>query len=278
MTKERIVKHFIYCDEEGINSIYSQLFPNTEEISVTRVKSRELSGSFALPYVIKNFFSTDLSGEYTSDVRNEQSSKVTITIEDKVRSIIKRLGGDETKKLDVWPEQSCFIVGNATIIEYDALEKRVNNLFEQRKSRYSNFESFIEAIRSSTEFEREWSEFSGIASYYGLFDSVGCMMKVLADSPARFIDIDINRSKVIKCMAVDLRYPVILSFSTNKILISHSEFENAIMMDKLPETGILGILNKADRNLYTLKPLAMWHDIAFKDYSKHFRGDHTFDL
>ena len=72
---------------------------------------------------------------------------------------------------------------------------------------------------------------------------------------------------VIKSIAVDLKYPIFLHYSTKKLLISNSEKENVGMIYRLPKIGILGIQSKADTNIYTLKPLAIWHNISYEGYS-----------
>ena len=89
--KNKIIRHFIYCDVKGIDSIYSQMFSNTEEITITDKRSKELSGKAELPNILQGFWGANISGEYSRDRSTERSSKVTISIEDKVCAIMRSL-------------------------------------------------------------------------------------------------------------------------------------------------------------------------------------------
>ena len=255
MPKEKNIKHFCYCDVNGINSIYSQLFGNTEEISIKDSKKRELSGSVGLPYILQGFLKTNLSGEYSRDWSTEQSSKVTITIEDKVRSILRGFKDDESKKIDRWSDTECLVAGHATIVNYQRWTNRITDFFRSYADiKYPDFESFLKDIRYNPEFERMWSEFTNYTC-----DNVDFSRQRLPIRP--FLAQD---GSVIKCIAVDLKYPVLVHYSSDKLLISASEHENWGLVEGLPQTGILGILRKADTNLYTIKPLAMWHDLSYE--------------
>lgn len=259
----------MYCDVNGINSIYNQLFSNAEEVLITDKKSRELAGKVELPYILQGFFGTNLSGEYTRDYGTEKSTRVTITIEDKIRSILDYLKYDTSKKIDMWSDNGRLVAGYATIIDYERFSERISELFKSSKEvAYSNFESFLDSIRYDPEFESLWLEFIEFARNAGVFENRGTLLKIMDG----FAPENRDKGTILKSIAVDLKYPVILHYSTNKLLLSHSDAANASLICSRPKTCILGILQKADVNLYTIKPLAMWHDISYERNTRLIDG------
>lgn len=266
LIQEDIYPYVVYTElftVSGINSIYSQLFGNTEEISIKDSKNRKLSGSLELPYILQGFLQHNFSGEYSRDWSAERSSKVTITIEDKVRSILSVFKDDESKKIDRWSDRGCLVAGHATVVNYEMFSSRITDFFRSYDAiNYPDFESFLRDIRYDPGFPSMWSEFTEFVCNNDRFSFMG-IYAVAALYP---------KTRPIKCIAVDLKYPVIIHFSKEKLLISNSENESISMLNKMPYLGILGILRKADTNLYTIKPLAMWQDLSFEEHSDYIKG------
>ena len=258
MSKDEKIRHFIYCDTQGINSIFSQYFPNTQEITITEKKSNGVSGSVGIiPYILQGFFGTNITGEVSRDRTTEHSSKVTLSIEDKIRCILGKIGIMD--RIDEWPKEKGLVAGHATIIKYDVFVKLVDDLFKYYK--YSNFEEYLKD-NHNPEFQNTWRKAMYLAKYQKRFNSTG-----RKSIETQMVLGSTSNTQVIKDIAVDLKYPVTLDYSSEKLLVSNSALENARMLINLPETGILGILTKADTNIYTLKPLAMWHDLSYSLHS-----------
>lgn len=255
--KKNIIRFFSYCDAQGINSIYSQLFPNAQEITITDKKSSGFTGTAGLPYILQGFIGTNITGEISRDWDTEKSSKVTISIEDKVRSILQNIKHDGL--IDEWHDKPSLVAGYATIIDYETFVKRVENIFAIDSIKYTDYVSFFEDNRYDSQFEDIWKMFIEYACKCNIFHNYGSYFKLQRDIGRKGI--------IMKSIAVDLRYPVILNYSAEKLLLSNSHLENANLLAELPSTGILGILGKVGPGLYTLKPLAMWHDLSYTSYS-----------
>lgn len=258
MKMNSIVRHILYCDEKTVNSDYAQILSNIEEITLTNEKSSKIAGSAGLKYILNNIFSADISGEYSNESSTKQSVKVGITLEDKITSILNHIGPGDSRKIDTWPDEPRLVVGHAIFIYEEEFKSKVDLLIKSNNEEYKDYksyESFIRDISHKSDFESKWLQFRHFVSRECRFSRKGIYGKLART--------DLTKPNTINDIAINLRYPVILNYSTDKLWISNSVMESIGMLDRIPKTSILGVMQKAKLNEYSIKPLVMWHDIQY---------------
>ena len=265
MDKSDTLRRFTYYDIDGINSIYSQLlsnkqdtnslyaqlFSNKQETTANRKKPGELLGISENLYLLQGFIEQSDIVENPGGCYKVQSF---LHVEDKVHAILRHLKINELQKLDEWSDTPCLVAGYATFIEYDYLANKITEVFESGEFKYSDFESFLDDIRFNPEFESMWKQFIDYIREKGVF-----LNYLFESRPSSK-----SRMGVKKCIAVDLRYPVILQYSYFNYRLSASDEESIRLLEIPPKTCVLGILRKASTNFFTLKPIIMWYEFSNK--------------
>ena len=95
------LRHFIYADVATINSIFGQLYPNIEDITVSdeRSCSSKLNAKVELPPILQGFMIGNFSGERGRDQGHGVSTNVKISIERKIELISSCADGKELEEI-----------------------------------------------------------------------------------------------------------------------------------------------------------------------------------
>lgn len=266
MEMNNIVRHILYCDKETVNSDYAQILSNIEEITLTNGRSSKISGSAGLEYAFDKIFGTNISGEYSNESSTKQSVKVGITLEDKITSILNHIGPGDSRKIDTWPDEPRLVVGYAILINEEEFKYKVDDKIKSNNEEYkdyNSYESFIRDIRHKPDFESRWLRFRYFVSRECRFSRKGLFNLPSYDR--------LSIPTIIKDIAINLRYPVTLIYSSNKLRISGSQTIFIGLSEKIPKIGILGVMQKNKQNEYSIKPLVMWQDVNFGPYIDNFK-------
>ena len=65
-------------------------------------------------------------------------------------------------------------------------------------------------------------------------------------------------------------YPIAISFSNNKLLLSASDMENYVRLKMAENVSVLGLMRQVGKGFYTIKPVAMWEIFESEKVSERF--------
>lgn len=247
------LKWFFYCDVENINSLFNQLSPSINTITKSAGAETDLSLSMSsgLPMVLQGFRSINASGEFERDLVGGTTEEIAITIEDKINFLLRYYEYSNDQTFDTWGSSLYIGTGNFYMVSYKLFCDHFERLHQEEIISWDTFGQFIEETSSDDHFANIWNDITKLM--------YPCKGDVAKDNHygLQWLDADhINRF-----IAVYLQYPLLISFSSSKLLLSTSSAYFTSLMDDV-STGALGYITHND-GLYIMKPLALWHDIDY---------------
>lgn len=257
------VRYFIYADKDRIFEMYNQLFVNITEIETNTEESKahDLKAEVDLPNILQGFLSFNFSGEVGRDRTHTFSTKIEISIEEKVMSLISVAMGNETEPLGIWNKEEKLIVGYAKVLQYDYFEREIKRSL--KKAGCKNFMKFVNRDGKKEKFDKKWKQLileNGLCDYdYNGTNIISFMRDISQKEPVTQ-----------KFIIVDWKYPTLIDFSLNKVLISASDMVNAGFFALATNIGILGVMRQSLSGLYRIKPIAMWRVVELDNCGERF--------
>ncbi len=243
-----LYRHFLYLDVNRIDSLYHQLFPNIDEIQTSISRENKICGKAEIGNIIQGFLPSNFSGEAMRDCNKATTTTAKVSIEEKIVSILDVVPGIENEDLDT--RIKGLLVGKVRMKKYKAF--LLDTICYFNKIGYSNFEDFFVANYKKDDFQLTWKKAMKEIQKQK-YTGNGISIFQLLDE--QFME---EKAPLHRFMILNAEYPVIITFSYNKLLLSASEMENYGILNFTRDIHILGIINEIDESLYFIKPFAMW--------------------
>lgn len=258
-----MVRYFIYADKDKIFEIYNQLFANIKEFDTNSEENKVcgLKAEIDLPNILQGFLPFNFSGEMGRDCTNTFSAKIEVSIEEKIMSLISIAKGNEAEPVETWSPKGTLVVGSAKILQYDYFERKIKKFL--KKDKCKKFIKYVDKNGQKRTFDKKWNRL--------ILENDLCNCKGNGMPAISFLNgISEKRTTTEKFIAVNWKYPTIIDFSLNKMLISASSLANANFFAHTTDIGILGIIRNCLPGLYRIKPIAMWEVIELDKCDKSF--------
>lgn len=246
------MRHFIYADAKEIASMYSQLFDDITEISTTVSKENkaEIEADIKIPNILQGFLPGNFSGDYERDCNHIISAQSYISIEKKIMALLEHVSSGEDDIIHNIGND-LLVVGRIKAMKYDQFLLKADELLQDVSLK---FESFYETYCEESNFSSLWKD---------LVKKV--MQSETYKMPFNMFDVVDHKSpKIKKIIILDADYPIIVSFSSNKLLISASDMESASKIALAENLSVLGLMRQVRKGFYTIKPVAMWEFLSPK--------------
>lgn len=256
----KTLKWFFYFDVAGINSIFNQLVPNITKVSFSSgaKKTISLNANVGLPMVLQGFQPFNASGEFARDIEGGTVDEIEITVEDKIDFLLNHFEYSSEKTFDTWDSDLYLGTGNFRMTSFDAFCRHFNKLHDDGIVSWNDFEQFIKQISSDDNFYKIWHDV--VQVMYPKREDIDKDNEMFYWF--KLSDPDYLFEKI----AVDLKYPMLITFSAKKTLFSTSKmYFTSLMRDS--STGALGYVTRK-AGMYYMKPLALWHDIDYVNDDK----------
>lgn len=253
------MRHFIYADAKEIDSMYSQIFGDITDINTTVSKENkaEIEAEIKIPNILQGFMPGNFSGDYERDWNSLISTQSHISIENKVMSLLEYASLSESDAIFKCCDKS-LVIGCVDAIKYDQFLLKVNELLELEEP--SNFDDFYEKYCDDINFSNLWKELA---------------QKIISikdrEIPFDFtMRISTRSQEIEKLIVLNSDYPIIISFSYNKLLLSASMMAVKKRFLCAENFNVLGLMRQVGKGVYTIKPIAMWEIFDSKKVSNGF--------
>ena len=251
------IRHFIYADVEGINSLYGQLFQNIKCINYSTIIQTQSSAKaeISLPSILKGFIGSNVTGQTANDNKSGTSYDVEIPLEKKIDMIISKALGSENSPIDLNIDSNeALMIGYTIAVTPEHLEKLINS--ELQSNRIDSLDVLFMPSTPDNRFRNIWNTIcdNHKDELIGWHDNGLSILDLMYD-PYH------NPYKDEQLIVLNSSYPIFLFFSYGKVLFSHSELRSSVFFAGSAEQNVLGYLYKKNSRLYTFKPLSMWRII-----------------
>lgn len=223
---------FLYLDCDNIDQLYSQVFGNMTEQSVTQSSKEKFDSSV----------NANLLSVLGSNIEGQSSNLVSVnttyslTASQKATQLIERFRNEKTSIQDIilknqTKEDNIFFVGKATFFLRDICdaETGISQLGDGHEFVRLTDNSLIMLESGNTTFIKEFSStYMDSDDYYA-----------------------INMSKM-------SRYGILMSLSNSKIKKNIRHLNNQIIRGKHNNFYVFGQLLKMSSELYSINPFAVW--------------------
>lgn len=255
-----LYRHFLYLDVNRINSLYHQLFPNIDEIQTSISRENKICGKAEMGNIIQGFLPSNFSGEAMRDCNKSTTTTAKVSMEEKIVSILDVVPGIENEDIDT--KIKGLLIGKVWMKKYTVFLADTIGYFN--KTGYSNFEDFFAENHKKEDFQSIWKK---TMEEIQEEKYTGNGIPFLQLMHEQFIE---EKAPLHRFMILNAEYPVIMTFSYNKLLISASEMQNYTILNCTRDIHLLGIINEIDENLYSIKPFAMWEIFEEEEGGERF--------
>ena len=253
------MRHFIYADAKEIASMYSQLFDDITEINTTVSKENkaEIEADIKIPNILQGFLPGNFSGDYERDCNHVISTQSHISIEKKIMALLEHVSSDEDDIIHRMGN-NLLVAGRVEAMKYDQFLLKADELLQAEES--LRFESFYEKYCEDSNFSSLWKDL---------------VQRILSSEDSKrnfdaFSYFSIRCSEIEKIIVLNSDYPIAISFSNNKLLLSASDMENYVRLKMAENVSVLGLMRQVGKGFYTIKPVAMWEIFESEKVSERF--------
>lgn len=241
------MRHFIYADTKEIDSMYSQIFDDITEINTTVSKDNKaaIEAEIKMPNILQGFLPGNFSGDYEHDCNRTVSTQSHISMEKKVMALLENVSSSEDDTICKMGN-NLLVVGCVDAMIYNQFLIKADELLQAEKA--LNFESFYEKYCEDSNFSSLWKELATEVMpnlRFRGFLGISEMYSITSQGIGRLIILNAD-------------YPITMSFSYDKLLLSASESAAFGRFKLVENLNILGLMKQVGNGFYTIKPVVMW--------------------
>lgn len=253
------IRHFIYADAKEIDSMYSQIFDDITEINTTVSRENKvgIEAEIKMPNILQGFLPGNFSGDYERDCNHTVSTQSHVSIEKKVMALLEHVSSGENDVIHRMGN-NLLVVGRVEAMRYNQFLLKADELLQAEES--LNFESFYEKYCEDSRFSSLWKK---LAKKISLSER----LKIPFGVSELFA---MGRPEMGKIIVLNSDYPIAISFSCNKLLLSASEMANLERFSHAENLSILGLMRKVGNGFYSIKPVAMWEIFESEKVDERF--------